>query len=278
MRIEDIKGNIQRPDNWDSMSKEEKSEFARNSYSIAVQEMRELDLYLSKIPYNKWHIDVAKIQFMFKKYTEDPSNVWNFSEYTIAMDFNGALWRSMYGYYFENYIPLERIYPKLQPLCAEDQRWIEMEKRKKREEEKLEKKQVKQKNSTVFNVPNYNDNSNCTNMHYYEKLVGAPDIGRQEHKIYTDSNGNKTYPTRPMKYKSLDGLWILIPVCLFLCLTGWGGVIFSIIAIIAYLKYAEKEAQEIWERDCDFYDTITPKEIYVKDHFNLSNIDVDKYK
>ena len=146
-----------------------------------------------------------------------------------------------------NYTPIEHIYPKLRPICEHDQRWIEMERKK--------AKQLNNKNNTNNTTLNYNG---------YVNLVGAPEVDKKDHKILGYDGNNKIYPKRPMKYQSLHGLWFLIPISIFLFLLGPGGLIFSIFMFVTYFKYEEKQAQEIWEQDCDFYEMITPKSTTLK--------------
>jgi len=251
--IDGIKSNIVIPENFKEYNEEKRKQWASESFQIAIEEIKELNKYLNKMPYRTTNMreGIGALSVKFEQFADDPSNYYKCMNYKFSYEYDGhIIMRDMSWYYDNHGTPCEEMYPKLIPASVNSNVW-------KREVAKREtiKQDTKRKQYSKTN--------------YY----GTPIDLEDKHKITIDSNGNKIYPIRPMKYQSLNGLWILIPICLFLCLTGWGGVIFSIIAMVVYLKYAEKEAQEIWERDCEFYSHL--KSPY-SNNFKQDPIDMSK--
>ena len=162
--------------------------------------------------------------------------------------------RGMSWYYDSHGVPVDSMYPKLIPASINSDVW----KREVAAREKTENTTKKM----------------CYNS-YYNNIAVDPD---NKHKIRIDENGNKFYQPRPVKYHSLSGLWILIPTCLLLCLTGWGGVIFSVVVIVIFLIGQEKNAQDAWERDCEFYSHLKNPygNNYQKNPIDMSKIDNKK--
>lgn len=52
------------------------------------------------------------------------------------------------------------------------------------------------------------------------------------------------YTNKPVKYRDLSMLWVIIPFCCLLLFMGVGGVLLDIVIIVAFLRYQEQKQQE----------------------------------
>lgn len=63
----------------------------------------------------------------------------------------------------------------------------------------------------------------------------------------------KQYPPRPWFIYPADWsqLWIVIPLCLFLCLCRGGGILAAITLFLFWMLYKAQSAEEGWRHACD---------------------------
>lgn len=254
--IMEIKSNIVIPHNFQEMNVEESQQWALENVPIAIEEMRELNNYLNKIPYRTTSMQegIGVLNCKFQKFVENPNSYMDCMYYKFSYEYDGhIIMRDMSWYYDSHGTPIDHIYPKLIPASVNSDVW----KREVAAREKTENATKKM----------------CCNS--YNNITVDPD---NRHKIRIDENGNKFYQPRPVTYHNLNGLWILIPICLLLCLTGWGGVIFSVVVIVMFLIGQQKNAQDAWERDCEFYSHLKNpySNNYQKNPIDMSKIDNKK--
>lgn len=247
----DVRSTIVLPDNWSKISNENKDQFARNNFNKVTYEWKRicaLQKEYEKIINNDAY---KKVTAVYKQYAKEPigKNIELWLE--LFDDPRGYGRYAAFIYYYK--YQTDRLSLGVLPEMVIDfhQRHPEYDfygqhlkqKSEKKESEKIEKEMVKQ----VYQ----NTKEPITNS-VMETFASGRYITPQEHEIVYDKNGNKHYKQRPVKYDSFDELWILIPVLVLLCFTGCGGVIFSVIALIIYIRYVEVRTQRKWENECDF--------------------------
>lgn len=236
----DVRSQIVLPENWETISKEEQDKFARDNFYIAEKEFEQISRSKDKVIGIRQE-QYRKILWGFNAYKDEQRgpNVKQWVGFFKNSGGSGRIYLSEIDemYQYRNcssyYVPdILWDYYKRHP-----------EKDKREKKEKADRENV---------------NKSYGSRPYLSTLpTGTGNLyGPEKHKVTYGKDGNKHYQTRPVKYDSLDELWILIPVLLFLCLTGPGGVIFGIIALVVYFRYVEVRTQRSWESECDFVELV----------------------
>lgn len=101
-------------------------------------------------------------------------------------------------------------------------------------------------------MPNNNDNNQDNRVYRdaLERYIYDPNYK----KITYDENGNKIYPPQPCKYApgSLEGLWFLVPLTIFLfAIGGAGGGAMGLFFTAIHLQDKREETTRRWKMECD---------------------------